>query len=96
MDRAFGNPSSNIDPDHSTTFRPDLACHVPAMLKQMEELERVGREAARAAATAAANASFTGSGMDIPSLPSMAALIDVAKPSFDEDVDRDEEAMEED
>eukprot|EP01056_Protomagalhaensia_sp_Gyna25_P003560 Protomagalhaensia_sp_Gyna_25__3559@NODE_31_length_7245_cov_168_157369_g21_i0_p2_GENE_NODE_31_length_7245_cov_168_157369_g21_i0NODE_31_length_7245_cov_168_157369_g21_i0_p2_ORF_typecomplete_len582_score133_05RRM_1/PF00076_22/0_24RRM_1/PF00076_22/2e03RRM_1/PF00076_22/3_4e03RRM_1/PF00076_22/1_7e05RRM_occluded/PF16842_5/3_7e02RRM_occluded/PF16842_5/0_28RRM_5/PF13893_6/0_062RRM_2/PF04059_12/3_4e03RRM_2/PF04059_12/0_13Limkainb1/PF11608_8/24Limkainb1/PF11608_8/38_NODE_31_length_7245_cov_168_157369_g21_i len=96
LNRDFRNPQPNTNPSDSSSEVPELAAHVPTLLKQMEEVERVAREAARAAATAAANASFTG-GLCIESqLPMMPALMDIAKPNFDEDVCKDEEAMEED
>ena len=44
---------------------------------------------------AAANASFSGhTGMGLPA-PPLRALLDVPKPDFDEDVVKDEEAMDE-
>lgn len=81
-------------PSHSTTYNRDLASHVAALVKQIEEAEKAARLSARIAATAAANASFGGQFILPP--PPMPALPNVAKPDFDEDVSKDEEAMEED
>eukprot|EP01054_Gregarina_sp_Poly1_P003672 Gregarina_sp_Poly_1__3671@NODE_2082_length_2718_cov_205_459449_g1343_i0_p1_GENE_NODE_2082_length_2718_cov_205_459449_g1343_i0NODE_2082_length_2718_cov_205_459449_g1343_i0_p1_ORF_typecomplete_len773_score132_29RRM_1/PF00076_22/0_58RRM_1/PF00076_22/1_2e03RRM_1/PF00076_22/9_9e03RRM_1/PF00076_22/3_4e05RRM_5/PF13893_6/0_18RRM_occluded/PF16842_5/5_4e02RRM_occluded/PF16842_5/0_92RRM_2/PF04059_12/5_1e03RRM_2/PF04059_12/0_55_NODE_2082_length_2718_cov_205_459449_g1343_i03982680 len=96
LNRDFRNPIPNTDPLHSSSNVPELAAHVPGLLKQMEEIEKAAREAARAAATAAANASFTGALCIETQMPMMPALMDIPKPNFDEDVCKDEEAMEED
>eukprot|EP01053_Blabericola_migrator_P000853 Blabericola_migrator_1__852@NODE_120_length_13560_cov_140_919884_g26_i1_p1_GENE_NODE_120_length_13560_cov_140_919884_g26_i1NODE_120_length_13560_cov_140_919884_g26_i1_p1_ORF_typecomplete_len678_score115_63RRM_1/PF00076_22/0_018RRM_1/PF00076_22/1_8e03RRM_1/PF00076_22/2_2e06RRM_occluded/PF16842_5/80RRM_occluded/PF16842_5/0_35RRM_5/PF13893_6/5e03RRM_5/PF13893_6/0_12Limkainb1/PF11608_8/11Limkainb1/PF11608_8/47Podoplanin/PF05808_11/25Podoplanin/PF05808_11/2e02_NODE_120_length_13560_cov_140_919884_g26 len=96
LNRDFRNPEPNTNPADSSANVPELAAHVPTLLKQMEEVERAAREAARAAATAAANASFTGALCIESQMPIMPALMDIAKPNFDEDVCKDEEAMEED
>lgn len=96
LNRDFRNPVPNTNPADSSMNVPELAAHVPTLLKQMEEIEKAAREAARAAATAAANASFTGALCIENQLPMMPALMDIPKPNFDEDVIKDEEAMEED
>lgn len=49
--RDLSEPQPNYDPMQSSTNRPELAAHVPALVKQIEEMERLGREAARQAAT---------------------------------------------